>query len=70
VFCCCENSLDQVGDMGIAVVATCMLIVYVCLAQELIGPRLEVRVCERYAPVCRITSRLRRPIILFVPAVI
>jgi hypothetical protein len=65
-----RNWLDQVDNMGIVVVATCMLIVYVCLAQELIGMRLEARVCERYAPVCRITSRLRQPIKWFVPAVI
>jgi hypothetical protein len=54
-----RNWLDQVDDVGIVVVATCMLIVYVCLAQELIGMRLEARVCDRYAPVCRIMSRLR-----------
>ena len=65
-----RNWLDKVGDMTIVVVATSMLVVYVCLAQELIGPQLEGPVCERYAPVCRIVSRLRQPIKLFAPAIV
>jgi hypothetical protein len=57
-----SNLLDQVGDTGLVVVATCMLIAYIALARELIEPHLEARGCEHYAPVCRITSRPLPPI--------
>lgn len=65
-----RSSLDQLGDVAIVVVGTCMLIVYLCLAQQLLGRRLEARACERYAPVCRITSRLRQPIKLSLAGVV
>ena len=65
-----RNWLDKVSDVTIIVAATSMLVVYVCLAQELIGTHLEGLVCERYAPVCSVAARLRQPIKLFAPKIV
>ena len=55
-----SNLLDRMGDIGLLVVATCMLIIYLYLVEAWIGARLEERFCQRYADVCRLTRENRK----------